>query len=118
MALGGMTEAEMLNRMSSVELNRWMAYYEVEPFGPQESGRQAAMITAMVANTARDESKRKEPFTEQDFMRSMTHSVPLKGDENEWEDEEEEFEVEREEDKYALARKLGTLFGTPIPGLE
>ena len=115
MALGGMTEAEMLRRMLSMELSRWMAYYEVEPFGPQESERQAAMITAMVANTARDEDKKKEPFTEQDFMHGLdpTPALPLQGEEETGEDE-----VEREEDKYALARKLGTLFGTPIPGLE
>ncbi len=45
-----------------------MAYFSLEPFGPPADYQRAAMVTAMVANTARDEEKRPEAFSERDFM--------------------------------------------------
>jgi hypothetical protein len=33
LALGGMTVAEMMQRMSNKEFNRWMVFYELEPWG-------------------------------------------------------------------------------------
>ena len=71
MALGGMTVNELLERVSSRELSEWMAFYGLEPWGSQEDEYRAALVTSMVANTARDEKKRKKPFGAVDFMREL-----------------------------------------------
>ncbi len=64
-----MTRAEMLARISSRELSEWMAYYSLEPWGEMQAEYRAALITSMIANTARDEKAHSEPFQPSEFMR-------------------------------------------------
>lgn len=70
LALGGMTVSELLERISSAELTDWMAFYQLEPWGGFQDEYRAALIASMVANTARDEKRRREPFRATEFMRA------------------------------------------------
>lgn len=66
-----MTVAELLSRISSRELTEWIAFYKLEPFGAFEDEYRMAVIASTVANTARDEKKKKQPFQTHEFMRSL-----------------------------------------------
>jgi hypothetical protein len=46
-----------------------MAYYSLEPWGEAQSEYRAALMTSMVANTARDDKKHPKPFQAEEFMR-------------------------------------------------
>jgi hypothetical protein len=61
-----MTVAEMLDRMSARELDEWMAYAAIEPFG--DEWRQTGMVAAVVANGNRDARKQPQPFAPEDFI--------------------------------------------------
>lgn len=63
-----MTVGELLTRVSSRELTEWMAFFEMEPFGPERADLRAAIVASTVANTARDPKKRARPWTPRDFM--------------------------------------------------
>ena len=63
-----MTVRELLARVSSQELAEWTAYFILEPFGEERADVRAALVSATVANTARDPRKRRRPFTAQEFM--------------------------------------------------
>ena len=71
LALGGMTVAEMLVRISSREIMEWMAFSRLEPFGEIQQEYRAGLIASVVANTARDEKKHKDPFKADEFMRDV-----------------------------------------------
>lgn len=45
-----MTVHEMNSRMSSKEFAYWMAYYSIEPFGPEIESYRSAWHTATLAN--------------------------------------------------------------------
>ena len=65
----GKTRGELLESVSSRELSEWMAYYSLEPWGEAQSEYRAALVTSMIANTARDEKKHPQPFKADEFMR-------------------------------------------------
>lgn len=46
-----------------------MAYYSLEPWGEAQSEYRAALVTSMIANTARDDKKKPKPFQAEEFMR-------------------------------------------------
>jgi hypothetical protein len=46
-----------------------MAYYGLEPWGEAQSEYRAALVTSMIANTARDDKKHPQPFKADEFMR-------------------------------------------------
>jgi hypothetical protein len=60
--------AELQARMSSREFSEWAAYYEIEPWGPEYDALERATIAAVVANTARDQKKRSQPYRPEEFM--------------------------------------------------
>lgn len=95
-----MTVSEMLRRISSREIAEWMAYYRMEPFGEISKEFRMARISSILAETNRDEKKRKEPFTERDFMRAEF-----------LENVEEVSEEERYPDEDALVKKIMMTFG-------
>jgi len=66
-----MPVGEMLGRMSSAELTEWMAFYQLEPFGPERGDLQAGIVAATVANVNRDPKKQKRAFEARDFMPSF-----------------------------------------------
>jgi len=45
-----------------------MAYFSIEPFGEERADLRMATIACLIANANRDEKKRREPYTVQDFM--------------------------------------------------
>lgn len=59
----------MLSRISSRELSEWMAFYSLEPFDESQAEWRAGMIASTLANTARDQKKRAQPYQPSDFMR-------------------------------------------------
>lgn len=54
--------------MSWSEFLDWLAYYELEPFGPERADWNAAMVATVMANAHRDAKKQKRPFAVKDFM--------------------------------------------------
>lgn len=48
-----------------------MAYYNLEPFGEIQLEYRAGFVASVIANTARDEKKHKEPFKAVEFMREI-----------------------------------------------
>lgn len=54
--------------MTWSEFLDWIAYYELEPFGPERVDWNAAMVASVIANANRDPKKRKKPFTVNDFI--------------------------------------------------
>jgi len=93
-----MTVSELLGRISSREIAEWMAYFRSEPFGEISAEFRMARIAAIMAETNRDKEKRREPFTEKDFMRE------------EYLETVEEAEAEYP-DEEALAMKILNAFG-------
>ena len=63
-----MPVGEMLCRMSSEELSEWMAYARIEPLPAQRIDYLAAMVAAVIANTARDPKAHPRPFTIKEFL--------------------------------------------------
>lgn len=57
----------MLARMTSRELTEWMAFYQLEPFGPERGDLQAGIVASTVANVNRDPKKTKA-FKPEDFL--------------------------------------------------
>lgn len=45
-----------------------MAFYQLEPFGPERGDLQAAIVASTVANASRDTKKRRNPFEPSEFM--------------------------------------------------
>jgi len=98
-----MTVSELLGRISSREIAEWMAYFQTEPFGEISAEFRMARIASILAETNRDEKKRKEPFSEKDFMRTE-----FLGDV----DAEEEADADAlYPDQDALTKKILNAFG-------
>jgi hypothetical protein len=55
-----------LDDMPSSELSEWMAFYEMEPFGPTRDNIHSAMICSLLHSAFR--GKRQEPMSVSDFM--------------------------------------------------
>lgn len=45
-----------------------MAFYQVEPFGPERLDLAAAIIASTYVETKRDHKKRQQPYTAKDFL--------------------------------------------------
>ena len=65
-----MTVGELLSRISSQELAEWIAFYQVEPFGPYVDDLRFGISSTLFANANRDPKARRQPFTLADFMMS------------------------------------------------
>ncbi len=48
-----MTVSELDQRMSSEEYSNWVAFYELEPFGPYRDNLHAGIIASILANIHR-----------------------------------------------------------------
>jgi hypothetical protein len=59
----------MLAEIPSWKLAEWMGYYQLEPWGSMQDEWRSALITSMVANTARDHKRQRKPFEPGDFIR-------------------------------------------------
>lgn len=89
----------MLRSMSGRLLSEWMVFYRLEPWGSQEEEYLAAMITSMVANTARDAEQTPEPFGAKDFMRDLEQLI-------------EDEESDDTDDEEKLMAQLNFIFGS------
>lgn len=58
----------MLEQMTASQFAEWMAYAEVEPFGPQADDIRHGQLMSMTANINRDTKARPAAFTAADFM--------------------------------------------------
>jgi hypothetical protein len=54
--------------LTASQLNGWLDYNSIEPFGEFRAELRHGQQMAMTANINRDSAKRKEPFTAADFM--------------------------------------------------
>lgn len=54
-----MTRTAMMESMSSAELSEWMAYYIVEPFGPETQYIGPAITSTVLANVNRKKGSQK-----------------------------------------------------------
>lgn len=63
-----MTVAELGQRMSSRELSEWMAFYQLEPFGPEADDLRNAISTAANVNTTRGAAGIKQSVKPQQFL--------------------------------------------------
>lgn len=61
-----MTVAELLARISSLELSEWMAFYSIEPFGTERDNLHAGVVASATVNLWRDSDD--EPARPQDFL--------------------------------------------------
>lgn len=58
----------MLSQMSIGQLQKWAAYYAIEPFGERRADLRAASVVASVYNVNRDTKKRRKPWPISDFV--------------------------------------------------
>lgn len=66
--------------MSSREFVEWMAYYRLEPFGPDVDHAMIAQETAILATVNRDPKKHRNPYTTEDFMPGIRPTVEVDQD--------------------------------------
>jgi hypothetical protein len=59
-----MTVREMLSRIDSRELSEWLAYYGLNPWGPERADLRAGTIASTVANCMSDKGN----YKPSDFM--------------------------------------------------
>lgn len=62
-----MTVRELETRMEASELNEWMAYWSLEPWGQVQADYRAGLITSMVLN-AQGAKYKGRPFEPSDFF--------------------------------------------------
>lgn len=67
-----MTVAELGRRMSSAEFAEWLAYSELEPFGPLADAAAAAWF----ANVNRDPKKRPEAYAAAEVLQAFAFDPP------------------------------------------
>jgi len=58
----------LLQCLTASQINGWLNYYSIEPFGEFRSELRHGQQMALTANLNRDSEKRPEPFTAVDFM--------------------------------------------------
>jgi hypothetical protein len=63
--------------MSSAEFAEWLAFMELEPFGPGRDELRAGVIAAVIANVNRDSKRSSEPFVPADFFPNLREPGPL-----------------------------------------
>lgn len=61
-----MTVAELLARISSLELSEWAAYYGIEPWGAERDNLHAGIVASATVNLWRSDSD--NPVRPQDYI--------------------------------------------------
>jgi hypothetical protein len=69
LALGHQSVKACQRAISSREFAEWKAYYRRNPFGPLRDDQRAGIVAAVQANIHRDEKRRSDPYTWDDFLR-------------------------------------------------
>lgn len=60
-----MTIGDLLSRLDSAELSEWMAFYNLEPFGPEAEAYRSSLLAAQIQNYSGFAKKAAQP---KDFM--------------------------------------------------
>jgi hypothetical protein len=81
-----MTVKEMLSRMDSSEIDEWLEYFKIDPFGTLRDDYNAGLIASMIMNQNRQKESDKV-FQPTDFMYCMKDLVPSNSDEQQIEDQ-------------------------------
>ncbi len=63
-----MTVRQLLNEITSFELNEWRAYYELEPFGELVADQRHGIAQSVATNLQRDTKRQPKPYTPEDFI--------------------------------------------------
>lgn len=63
-----MTMKEIQDKMSYEEFIDWMAFYQLEPFGPAVDNLGHAITSSVIANVNRDPKNQKKPYKPEDFL--------------------------------------------------
>lgn len=71
-----MTVSELGDRMSSLELSEWMAYYDIEPWGEERADLRQAMTTSAVHNSIQAQAKHPRWTKPGDFMPFSKQAQP------------------------------------------
>ena len=66
---------ELLQRIGSDEITKWMAFYQMEPFGDMRADLRSGVIASTFANANR--TKHTRPFTPEDFMPFVDRPEPI-----------------------------------------
>lgn len=93
LALGEPHPDKLAEELTSQEFSEWIAFYRIEPFGPQVDDLRAGVIAATMANTGR--AKNSKAYQPADFFPSLRDEP----------DNSDRMTVD--ETKNAVARALG-----------
>ena len=104
-----MTVADMLNGMSAKEFTEWMAYYELEPFGPVRDDQRAGEVASVLANVHRDSKKRPTPFSAVDFFPNLSPDYRTEI----LEDDDTKIEIREPITNKTAGDKLRSFFAPP-----
>ena len=63
-----MSVRRALAEIDSAEFAEWMAYSQIEPFGPEREDQRFGVLAALIANVNRDSKTKPEPFTVDEFF--------------------------------------------------
>lgn len=66
----GMTVRQLLDSLDSAELTEWMAYFNIEPFGPVQEDYRAGVLSAIAFNSVPRE-RGQTPAKPEDFFPSL-----------------------------------------------
>ena len=67
---------QLMREIDSEEFSWWLAYYKVDPFGPERDDLRSAIQSQLLANINRDTKKKPTPFTIKDFMPDFNPKEP------------------------------------------
>jgi hypothetical protein len=63
-----MSVKRTMREIDSHEFSEWMAYWLIEPFGPEREDMRHGVVAATIANVNRDPKAVPEPFDASDFF--------------------------------------------------
>jgi hypothetical protein len=74
----------MLRSITARQLQEWMTFSELEPFGEERGDYRAASIVQVIANVNRDSKKHPDAFPIADFLLRFGDSVLPKAKQKDW----------------------------------
>lgn len=90
-----------MDQMPARLMDEWIAFFNLEPFGGFQDEFRSGMITSTIANTARDEKEKPDPYQPTDFMREVFTN---------------EIEITREEKLKKLSNIFSSFGAKRLPG--
>lgn len=73
----GCTVRELHERIDAAELNEWLAYHAIEPWGEARAEARNGILAALIANIHRRRGAR--AFRPEDFMQGVERKAPGPG---------------------------------------